>query len=234
MDLRVVLLGVANLAMVYAGFVYGIRFIRNFGNYLLGLEWLVVAISGSNVVVLGATGIHHDSGSYHLMLFFDAFSRAVGLTLILVLGLMTVTHRYRPSLAVDIGVFALAIVAGFFLSRLHQPIPFGWAVFYIVVNLLTTIYLLYFALRLWSINARAQAIWALIATILGAVVAVVYDMVHIPGDDADHMLFYIGALSTWALQLTVYYYGYRTLHAANGEQARNVRLDGVNATTFGS
>ncbi|MFE3024675.1 transporter [Nocardia tengchongensis] len=218
MDIRASLVAVANLAMVYAGFVYGIRFIKDFRNYLLGLEWLVVAVSGSNVVLLGVTGVNHESVSYHLMLFFDAFSRSVGLTLVVVLGLMTVTHRYRPSPSVDSTVFALATVAGFLLSRLSHPLPLGWAVFYIVVNALTSVFLIYFAARLWAISELGHAIRVVVATVLGTLVAVVYDLYPIPGDDADHKLFYIGALSTWALQLTVYYYAYRALERATAER----------------
>ena len=49
--------------------------------------------------------------AYDISFFLDAFSRSVGFTLILVLGLMAVTHHYKPTIAVEIGVFGLAIVA---------------------------------------------------------------------------------------------------------------------------
>ena len=39
----------------------------------------------------------------------------------------------------------------------------------------------------------------------------VHDFYRIPGDDQHHTIFYILALTTWAAQMTVYYYGYRTL-----------------------
>lgn len=46
---------------------------------------------------------------YYLAFFLDAFSRSIGITVILVLGLMMVTHGFKPSLPFDVGVFALAI-----------------------------------------------------------------------------------------------------------------------------
>jgi hypothetical protein len=211
MDIRVLVLLVADLAMIYAGFVYGIRFIRHHRNSLLGVEWIVVATSGANVIVLGLTGNNHDSASYHLMLFFDAFSRSVGITLILVLGMLRVTHGYKPPIIVDIGVFALATVAGLYLAQLPQPIPHQWAIFYIVVNAATSVFMVYFSIRLWIASERTAALGVLLATILGSIVAGIYDFVSIPGDDADHTLFYTIALATWALMLTAYYFGYRAL-----------------------
>ncbi|WP_431971505.1 transporter [Nocardia sp. bgisy134] len=207
-----VLLLIADLWMVYAGFVYGARFIRKYSNYLLGIEWIVVATSGSNVVLLGITGGDHSSPSYQLMLFFDAFSRSFGITLILVLGMLKVTHRFKPSLAVDIGAFALAILAGVYLSVFAQPITAPWAIFYIVMNALASLFMLYVAYRLWAVGERRHAVWVVIATAGAAVVAGTYDFIHIPGDDENHTIFYIIAITVWALEMTVFYYAYSALH----------------------
>lgn len=43
MDLKTVLYAVPDLLMITAGFIYGIKFIRNYQNYLLGLEWVIIA-----------------------------------------------------------------------------------------------------------------------------------------------------------------------------------------------
>lgn len=215
MDLKMVFLLLADVWMAYAGYVYGWKFIRNYQNYLLGIEWIIIAVSGTNVILLGLTGINHASPSYHLMLFFDAFSRSFGITLILVLGLMKVTHRYKPSIATDIAVFALATVAGLYLAKYAQPINLPWAVFYVVMNALTSLFLVYFAWRLWNIDERAQAIWVLIATAAGSVVAATYDFYRIPGDDENHTIFYIIALATWGSMLAVYFFAYRAMHNYN-------------------
>ena len=47
----------ADVWMIFAGFYYGWRFIRRHHNYLLGLEWMVVATSGSNFLVWALGGV---------------------------------------------------------------------------------------------------------------------------------------------------------------------------------
>ncbi|WP_433593854.1 transporter [Nocardia sp. CA-145437] len=215
MQLKDALLLLADLWMVFAGFTYGWKFIRDYGNYLLGLEWIIVATSGTNFFVFALTGAHRSSPMYHIALFFDAFSRSVGITLILVLGLMRVTHRYKPSLPTDIGVFALATVAGLFLSIFADRVGIAEAVFYIAVNVVTSVFLLSFARRLWNIDARGEAVRVVIATAAGFVIAATYDLYHIPGDDENHTLFYIAALATWGFQMMTYFYAYRAMRRHN-------------------
>jgi len=215
MSIRELLFTVADIWMITVGFIYGIKFIRNYKNYLLGLEWIIVATSGTNFLIYGLVKAGHDSPMYTFSFFLDAFSRSVGFTLILVLGLMKVTHRYKPSATVDIGAFALATVAGLLLFQFAETIGTPAKIFYIVVNVLTTIFLIYFVKRLWGIGERGHAVWAAVATACGFVIASTYDFVHIPGDDAEHTIFYIFALSTWGLQLFTYYRAYRAFDAYN-------------------
>lgn len=39
-------------------------------------------------------------------------------------------------------------------------------------------------------------------------ISTIYDFFHIPDDDEQHTIFYIAALSTWALIVVVLYYAY--------------------------
>ncbi|MUL78670.1 transporter [Mycolicibacterium sp. CBMA 226] len=219
MEIIGALFALADLLMIFAGFTYGWKFIRNHQNYLLGLEWIIVATSGVNFLVYGLLRLSQDSPSFHVAIFFDAFSRSVGITLILVLGLMAVTHGYKPSRAVDIGVFALAGVVGlgltFYALRTASPtthhIGLAGAVFLVAVNVLTTVFLIYFATRLWRIGEPKHAVLVAIATAMGAVIAATYDFYSVPGDDANRTIFYTAALTTWAVQLTAYYYAYRAM-----------------------
>ncbi|MCA1185935.1 transporter [Saccharopolyspora sp. 6T] len=209
----------ADLWMIFTGFVFGWKFIRNHGNYLLGIEWMIVATSGANFLLWSLLGGDANSVFYDLAYFFDAFSRSVGITLILVLGLMAVTHRYKPTLAVDIGVFGLAIAAGLYLRHFHDEnlhvssTAFSVAVFYVVVNLITTLFLAHFVKRLWSIGAKRLAIWTGLATAAASVIAITYDFFPLPFDDANRTLFYTAALATWGTQGFVYYFAYRAMHA---------------------
>ncbi|MFJ7074193.1 transporter [Streptomyces sp. NPDC098781] len=217
----------ADLWMIFAGYFYGWKFIRRYGNYLLGLEWMVVATSGSNFLLWSLFGAKSDSVLYDLAYFFDAFSRSVGITLILVLGLMKVTHRYEPSRRVDIGVFGTAIVAGLFLRQFHGAdlhtggIAFWVAVFYVVVNLLTAVFLGYFAKRLWNAGARWPAVWTALVTAAGITIAITYDFFPLAFDDANRTIFYTAALATWGTQGFVYFRAYRALHDRNAASDAN-------------
>ncbi|MFE0734716.1 transporter [Streptomyces sp. NPDC058855] len=215
MELRELLFLLADVWMIVVGFTFGWKFIRNYGNYLLGLEWIIVATSGSNFFLYAALGATEESPMYTLAFFFDQFSRSVGITLILVLGLMRVTHRYKPSVRTDVGVFAFATAVGLALLLFGERLGVGVAVFLIAVNVLTTLFLISFSKRLWAIGAKGWAVGAGLATAAGCVIASTYDFVHIPGDDEAHTLFYIGALSTWGLQMFTYYFAYRALHRHN-------------------
>ncbi|MEU7005192.1 transporter [Streptomyces sp. NPDC046332] len=217
----------ADLWMIFAGYFYGWRFIRRYGNYLLGLEWMVVATSGSNFLLWSLLGAKSDSVLYDLAYFFDAFSRSVGITLILVLGLMKVTHRYKPSRRVDIGVFGIAIVAALFLRPFHDTDlhtdrgAFWVAVFYVVVNLCTAVFLCYFVKRLWGAGARWPAVWTGLVTAAATTIAITYDFFPLPFDDANRTIFYTAALATWGTQAFVYFRAYRALHDRNAASDAN-------------
>lgn len=220
---------VADLWMIVAGFVYGWKFIRSYDNYLLGLEWIVMATSGSNFLLWSLMGGDERSFMYVVAYFFDAFSRSVGMTLILVMGLMRVTHRYKPSMAVDMGVFALATAAGLYLQRFHGQFNLGSATFYVAVTVLTTLYLVYVVWRLWEIDARGEATGTALVTAASLAITVMYDFLPIPGDDAYRTTFYILALTTWGFMLYMYFRAYRVLHdhnAATRAEAPRVGLVG--------
>ncbi|WP_409182392.1 transporter [Amycolatopsis sp. VS8301801F10] len=216
-----VLFLLADVWMIFCGYFFGWKFIRRYGNYLLGLEWMVVATSGSNFLVWSLLGASEGSILYDIAYFFDAFSRSVGITLILVMGLMKVTRHYKPSLAVDIGVFAFATAAGLFLRHFHGEDPwvdhgaFAVAAFYVVVNLATAGFLAYFVKRLWTAGAKWPAIWTGLVTAAATTIAITYDFFPFSFDDANRTFFYTAALATWGTQGFVYFFAYRALHNHN-------------------
>lgn len=209
--MKELLFALADAWMIFAGFYRGWKFIRRYGNYLLGLEWMIVATSGVNFLLWSLLGGDQRSFMFSVAVFLDAFSRSVGITLILVMGLMSVTHRYKPSVVVDVGVFGFATVAGLYLQRFHDKFHAGPATFYVVVNALTTVFLAYFVWRLWKIGAKDAAISTALASAAGVAIAVTYDFFPIP-DDQYRTIFYTLALATWGTQLFVYFHGYRALH----------------------
>jgi hypothetical protein len=212
----------SDLWMIAACYMFGWRFIRRYGNYLLGLEMAVVGTSGTNFLFWSLLSGDVDSPFYRVAYFFDAFSRSFGATLILVLGLMAVTHRYKPSRTFDVGVFGLAALGGLALGGLHDDtLHVGVATFYVVMNLLTTLFLAYFAKKLWEIGARSAAIWTTLVTAAATFIAVTYDFFPLPFDDADRTIFYTLALTTWGAQAVAYFYGYRAMHEHNAASGAN-------------
>ncbi|NMO03504.1 transporter [Gordonia sp. TBRC 11910] len=209
------LISVSDIWMIIIGAVFGIRFIRNHRNYLIGLEWLVMATSGTNFLIYGLIKAGPGTPIYHLAFFFDAFSRSIGFTLILALGLMKVTHRFHPPKSVDIALFALAAVLGFVLSEYSVQLGTAGKAFMLFTALAVSGFLFYFAARLWAIGERTHSIWIGVATVLNIVIASIYDFWHIPGDDANHTIFYTFALFTWGLAMMVVYYGYTAFDAHN-------------------
>lgn len=224
---------VADLFMIVCGYWAGWRFIKHHRNYLLGIEWFIVATSGTNFLIWALRFADDPeggevSGQYAFAFFLDAFSRSIGITLLLVVGLMAVTHRYKASLAVEVGIFALAIGCGLFLAqptyRAHMDddgeflLHPGPATFYIVVNLLTLAFLLYFVKRLWQIGATRVALATLAVSLAATVIALTYDFFPLPASVdplEDRALFYTFALTVWGLQMLTYLFAYRALDAHN-------------------
>ncbi|MEU1996729.1 transporter [Nocardia gamkensis] len=204
----------ADVWLIAAGFSIGWKFIRNYGNWLLGLEATVVGVSATNFLVGSLLGAEAGGVPYSVAFFLDAFSRSFGFTLVLVLGLMAVTHRYKPTLAVEIGAFGLAIAGGFYLGQFHdETLHVGPATFFLAANVLTTLFLAYFAKRLWDIGARGLSVWTGVVTAAGTAIAITYDFFPLPFDDELRTFFYTAALTTWGAQGFVYYFAYRALHA---------------------
>ena len=213
--MRDLLFAAADIWMIAIGFICGIKFIRTYSNWLIGLEWIIMATSGTNFLIYGVTKAGADSPMYHIAYFLDAFSRSIGFTVILVLGLLAVTHRYHPPRAVEVGAFALAAVLGYFLSEFATEIGTPGKVFFLVMALGVSAFFVYYGQRLWALGEHTHAVWVWIATVLNVVVASIYDFWHIPGDDAAHTLFYILALFTWGLTMLVVYRSYVAFDAHN-------------------
>lgn len=218
MDLATLAFLLADAAMVAAGCIYGRKFLLE-RNYLLGLEWLIVALSGSNFFLYSLTSSHT---LYNISYFFDAFSRAFGFPIIAIAGLMSVTHGYKPSTLADAGLFVASFAATFVLVAVDAVVPAKpW--FYLLMWTVYSVYLSYFAWRLWRAGESGHALGLFLVMLCGQAIATIYDFYKIPGDDKEHTLFYILALSTWACMLTQTYYAYRALERAQGGERSGAR-----------
>ncbi|BCW06185.1 hypothetical protein [Arthrobacter sp. NtRootA1] len=209
----------ADLWMIFAGYYFGWKFIRKYHNYFFGIECMVVATSGTNFLLWSLFSGDPNSIMYGLAYFFDAFSRSFGITLVLILGLLMVTHRYKPSIWVEVGAFALATAGGLYLRQFHQDgvLYPGPATFFIVTNVIASCFVFYFAMRLWRAGSRGLAVWTTFITLAAMVIAVTYDFLPFPFDDASRTYFYTAALGTWGTQAFVYFLGYKALHNHNAK-----------------
>lgn len=235
---------VADVLLIAAGTIYGWKFLKK-RNSLLGLECLIVAISATNLLfsalLISVPGFESISLTlYGNALFLDAFSRASGFPLIAMAGLMALTHAYHPSRSAEIIWFASSFAAAGILiavapenrhilgtfadSTLVHAIEAIKPWFYLVMWSLCSCFLAYFAWRLFQVGERLHG-WSILAAMVAAqTIATIYDFFKIPGDDADHTLFYIAALSTWAFLTVALYYAYcaleRNLPATDSSKSR--------------
>ncbi|MBN3786822.1 hypothetical protein [Burkholderia sp. Ac-20353] len=212
MEFKFYLYCLADLALIVTSLVYGVKLLKK-RNYLLGVEWLVVTFSATNLMINALTGAQVF---YSISLFCDAFSRAVGIPVIAIAGMMAVTHRYKPSIVVDVVYVAGALAATVIVwaaDFMVGPKPY----FYLVMWSLFSIYLAYFAKRLLSVGERLNAVGVILALVSAQTIASTYDFYHIPGDD-DHMIFYIFALLTWSYQSVSLYYAYCALERAQEKE----------------
>ncbi|HBO3911640.1 hypothetical protein ACM79C_06425 [Pseudomonas aeruginosa] len=209
MEIKEALALLSSVFLIVCGVVYGLKYVRGRKNYLLGFEWLIVAFSASNLLVFLMTGWEVN---YSISFFLDAFSRAFGVPIVAVLGLMAVTHDYKPSVAKDIMIFAVTFAATFVLvlaDFAQGPLPY----FYLFMWSCYTLYLAYFTWRLLRAGESLHALLNALLAVAGLVIAIVYDFFPIPGDD-DKMVFMIYALAIWGCQIVQQYYAYGALERA--------------------
>ena len=216
MDLRTLGLCFAAVVLAATSFIYGWKFFKK-RNYLLAVEWFVMGTSSSNATYFFATG---NQQSYAVAHFFDAFSRAFGLPVIGVLGLMAITHGFRPSIRFDVGAFVVSAIATLVLVTarfVERPLPY----FYLVMIAIFCVYLVYFALRLFRAGNWLNGASVLLATVSSGAIAGIYDFYKIPGEETNVFLnFFFMALLTWAYLMVSLYYAYCALESAKSDARR--------------
>lgn len=214
METKDVLALLSCILLIVSGGTYGVKFLRRH-NYLLGLECLIVAFSASNFLLYLLT---QWQVPYSISFFCDAFSRGFGIPIVAVLGLMAVTHGYKPSALKDALIFALTFAATFVLIKadfMAAPLPY----FYVVMWAAYTVYVVYFIARLVAIGEHAHALGMTLAGVLGMAVAVIYDFFPIPGDETK-VVFLTLALATWSYMMAQMYYAYFALERAGARSAQ--------------
>lgn len=242
-ELKGIVFLVADLLLIASGTVYGWKFLKK-RNYLLGFEWWIVAFSATNMLLWALTADAGIEGLpqvlYGIAMYLDAFSRAFGFPLIAVVGLMAITHHYRPSKIMDVLWFAggfagaalLVVVApeyrnvlgSFSDSSLVLTIEAAKPWFYLVMWSGFSCFVIYIVRRLFQVGERLLGWSSIVAVAASQTIASIYDFFEIPGDDADRTLFYIAALSTWAFSLMILYHAYSAIERAQQRQRQANRV----------
>ncbi len=209
MDPRTLSICLAAIALAASGFFYGIKFCK-LGNYLIGIEWFLLATSSANFMIYE---LNHSPINLLGVEFLDTFSRAFGLPIVTVAGLMVLTHGYRPTLRADLLFFVvpslatLVLLTDYLAPDLKYILLAMWTVF--------TIYLIYFAYTLHKYGETGHAIGMLLAAATNQTIAYMYDFYKIPGDETNVVLnFYTIALYVWSYLTIQTYYSYCALKRA--------------------
>ncbi|UXZ43861.1 hypothetical protein K7K07_17515 [Pseudomonas soli] len=205
---------VSCVLLIICGLFYGVAF---FGrrNYLIGGEFLIVGISATNFAVFIVAGWQ---ANYNVAMFLDAFSRGVGIPVIATLGLMSVTHDYKPSPVSDILLFlaGFVVAAIYFMSASFKAfLPY----FYVGMWLVYTTYLAYFVWRLCRAGELLHALATTLSGVAGLTIALRYDFFPIAGDDTK-MVFMTLAFLTWSYSIVQSFYAYGALERASKIQLR--------------
>lgn len=233
----------ADLWLMATTWTCGLKLWRRYRNQLLTLEYGVVAVSSTNFLLWSLLSGKKSSPMYYLAYDLDAFSRSFGITLILVIGLLAVTHGYKPPTAVKVGATVLAVAGAVTFGPMHSDnlrhdfAHLALAIFYVIANLLTTCFLLYFATRLWRAGAQRLAVLTAAVSLAATYVALTYDFFYtfVPGangdsklnryhtwlytDDSSRTIFYTIALTVWGAQAITYYFGYKAMRKQDGTAA---------------
>lgn len=223
MDARLLSICIGAIALAATGFFYGVKFCQK-RNYLIGVEWFALAISSTNFMIYELT---HSHITYLGVVFLDTFSRAFGLPIVTVAGLMVLTHRFRPTIRTDVLLFVGTAIAT--LIVLMDKFAPALAYFLLTAWTMFTACLFYFAYRLWVSGEKAHAFGMALAAILNQIIAYMYDFYKIPGDESNIIFnFYTLALFNWAYLTVQVYYSYcafeRALEAGNeGDMSRTIQ-----------
>lgn len=216
MDIKYFLVFSSTVLLFLTSLIYGFKFVRK-SNYLVGWEWWVFSLSTACVIVFLLTD---SQAAYNASMFCDRFTRGFGAPILATLGLMAVTHGFKPPMRVDILLFVGGVVGTALLISVDVLIEIQ-PYFLLVTWTMFSIYLAYFAYRLVCIGENLQALGVIVAMLANQATASIYDFYMIPGDE-QRMVFFTIALTAWSYLMVQMYYAYCALQRA--EDSKEVSL----------
>lgn len=204
--------------MSAAMYYYAYLFLKK-KNYFLGVEWLVLATSAGNFAVYHLT---HSQLQWDIMIWFDAFSRAFGMTLLTIAGMMAASHLYKPSITVDVWLFSVTMLLTclIWVDSVEPLLP--WI--YIVSWYIFAAYLVWFTKKLFAGGETLAAAHLGIGTVLLTIIHTIYDFYEIPGDKENVFInFYFLAGIAWTYLYSVIYYSYEAMERITSAKEPHMR-----------
>lgn len=213
--MRTVLFELGLVALIATGLGCGYLFLRQ-RNSLLGIEWLILGFSACNYFLYLA-GVSDLAGQVALIC--DAFSRWIGIPIIALLGLMKATHKYEPPLPLEIALFVVGFLAA--VQFMDAPtLATILPIFYLVMSVGWTLFLFYFARKLWQLDLRGHAMGIVIVAIGTEAIGILEGIVAIPGDETNLVFnFYFISHWGWAVAFAEIYLAYTAFMTRSAERA---------------
>lgn len=211
MDPRTLLLLLSSVFFVSTLYFGMFKFFQK-GNAILFAEWAVMAISMTNITIYIFT---QQQWQFDFSMYLDAFSRVAGMNLLVVLGFLAVTHKYKPSVLTDVFIFLVvgSIAAALMYVDYIEPVrPF---VFF-AVHFMFVPFLVLLTWKLFSIGNRVLGVNMIITTLLLTYIHSIADFYPIPGDATNVLYNYaFMAFTVWAYGYLVIYFAYAALEKNN-------------------
>lgn len=216
MSIKDLALVIMILTLTCVGTYYSYRFWK-IRNDILAIEWFIIGFSAL-CFFLYAIGISENS--IKITMFFDVFSRMIGMPIIAVLGLMKATHNLKFSLRGEVVMFSAAFIVSYLLIVVEalQPIL---PILFFSVGILFTIYLILFAKQLFSYRITGHGYAMIAMIVMNFFVMLLQDYMHLSHDDTAvffNKLFIEHVV--WSFSFAEMFYAYSALVKAKNISIR--------------
>ncbi len=153
-------------------------------NIVLGAEWMVMFVSGCNLIVWFFTD---NDWQWNMVWFLDAFSRIAGMNLLLYVGFATLTHNFRPSLVADaviLGSIALLAAGVMYIDFFEPAKHYAFSAAHFMFMPL----LIFLSYEMYRIGKR-HLMWSMVVTTIMFTASTVMLDFAAPPDNDTNLLF---------------------------------------------
>jgi len=153
-------------------------------NIVLGAEWMVMFVSGCNLIVWFFTS---NDWQWNLVWYLDAFSRIAGMNLLLYVGFAMLTHNLRLSLVADafvLGAIALLAAAFMYVEFLEPAKNYAYS----AAHFMFTPLLIFLTYEMYQIG-KQHLMWLMVMTTIALTVSTVMIDFRAPAENDTNLFF---------------------------------------------